>query len=949
MHLAVLALTPRQSTNETIREEGVNVHLAQSLRNRGISARAERRSREGVPDVRADLRSGDLVILECKWEDTASLLGNQLDERLASFPEALGMVGVIYPVRLRQEEDTQAGVEAATDLRWWVHGSRGNRVSGPRVRTGSVAELADNLRTLPLELEGVDRVAAAADTVGYALEQAAGQVTKHARISRRIADIIASTDQEKDRAAALRIGCLVLFNALAFQDRLAASNEDVPTVSETLGQGIPGLRQAWRDICDNIDYVPVFELAADILGVLGDGPAEVQGPVLGHLVKAMEDTRRLEGHDLSGRLFHTLLTDAKFTGAYYTSVPAATLLARLVFHNWPPGVDWSDHEFPSSLNVADLACGTGTLLMAVAAEAERLHTDAGGQDSPSLHKAMVEQALHGYDVQLSAVHFAATSLAMLNPDIQFDRMNLYVMPLGAEGSNVSLGSLDFLGENEAAVQFALSLDNTGVATRDAARVSGGGSIGAEEGVTATLPDLDLAIMNPPFTRSVGGNLLFGSLPSEERRRLQAELSRRLKSRQASATAGLGAAFVAAAAPKLRPGEGRLALVLPATVCTGPSWGQTRSLIEHDFALNMVISSHDPLRWNFSDSTDLSEALLVATRRPDSGDSAECRTTFVNLWQNPDGVLDAHRVAQAITTTTPATLEGTGTALLEVDGRHVGELLSIPESTFAGKKWPGVQFARADLIRSAFQLMDNGGVWVPGQGGESASIHLSRLDEIGQVGPDRRRLVDGFDRTNSVTAYPLVAGHDTEQRKGLACSPDSYLSPLTNPRGGQRPGYGDHLWQQSSCLLVAERLRLDTARVVAMRSTTRVLSNVWWPVRVEDEATEKALAVWLNSSLGLLTILAQRTSTEGGWVAMKKADLEQLPVLDVRQLSSAQIQAMSDLFDDLVEAEFERLPGMASCQSRRVLDDGISEILGLPSLGTLRGLLASEPVVSNRRL
>ena len=82
--------------------------------------------------------------------------------------------------------------------------------------------------------------------------------------------------------------------------------------------------------------------------------------------------------------------------------------------------------------------------MAVAAEVERRHTDAGGRHSAELHKAMVEQALHGYDVQLSAVHFAATSLAMLNPDIQFDRMNLYVMPLGAEGDNVSLGSLDFL-------------------------------------------------------------------------------------------------------------------------------------------------------------------------------------------------------------------------------------------------------------------------------------------------------------------------------------------------------------------------------------------------------------------------------------------------------------------------------------------------------------------------
>ena len=941
-------MTTRQNASETSREEGINVHFAQHLRNRGISARAERRSREGIPDVRADLRSGDQVILECKWEESASLLQSQLDERLAAFPEALGIVGVLYPARLRQEEDTQASLEAATDLQWWVHGTRGSQVGGPRVRTGSVAELADNLRTLPLELEGVDRVAAAADAVGYALEQAAGQVTKHARISRRISDIIASTDQEKDRAAALRIGCLVLFNALAFQDRLAAANEDVPTVSETLGQGIPGLRRAWRDICDNIDYVPVFELAADILGVLGDGPEEVQGPVLGHLVKAMEDTRRLEGHDLSGRLFHTLLTDAKFTGAYYTSVPAATLLARLVFHNWPPGVDWSDHEFPSALNVADLACGTGTLLMAVAAEAERLHMDSGGQDSPSLHKAMVEQALHGYDVQLSAVHFAATSLAMLNPDIQFDRMNLYVMPLGSEGSNISLGSLDFLGVNEASVQFALSTDNTGPATRGAARVSGGGSRGAEEGVTATLPDLDLAIMNPPFTRSVGGNLLFGSLPATERRKLQDELSRRLKSRQASATAGLGAAFVAAAAPKLRPGEGRLALVLPATVCTGPSWSQTRSLIERDFTLNMVISSHDPLRWNFSDSTDLSEALLVATRRQDNQDSAKRRTTFVNLWHNPDGVLDAHRLAQAVATTTPARIEETGTALLEVDGRHVGEVFSIRESSFVGKKWSGVQFARSDVVRSALKLLDNGEIWMPGQG-ETAKIPLCRLDEIGQVGPDRRRLVDGFDRTDSITAYPIVAGHNTEQRRTLVCDPDSYLSPLQNPKGGQRPGYGDHLWQQASRLLVAERLRLDTARVVAMRSNTVVLSNVWWPVRVEDESTEKALTLWLNSSMGMLTIMAQRTSTEGGWVAMKKADLEELPVLDPRELSRSQLQAMSRLFDEMVEAEFERLPGMATCQPRRVLDDGLSQILGLPNMGTLRTLMASEPVVSNRRL
>ena len=938
---------------ETIREEGVNVLLAQMLRDRGVSARAERRTRQGTPDIRVELGSGgDLVLVECKWQDSAGLLEDQLEDRLKDFPEALGIIGLLYPGRLRYEEDTRAGLEAAEDLRWWLHGSRGKADPERRVRTGSVADLADQIRALPLELEGVDRVVAAAAVIGYALEQAAMQVAGHARISRRIADIIAKTDQEKDRAAALRIGCLVLFNALAFQDRLAAANEDAPTVNEALGRGIPGLRDAWRSICDDIDYVPVFELAADILDVLVDGPDEVQAPAVAPLVKAMEDTRRLEGHDLSGRLFHTLLTDAKFSGAYYTSVPAATMLSRLVFHEWPPDVDWTDHEFPASLNVADIACGTGTLLMAVAAEAQRRHTDAGGGNAAELHKAMVEQALHGYDVQLSAVHFAAASLAMLNPDIRFDRMNLYVMPLGAEASKIYLGSLDFLGTDEAAVQFALSGDDVGVATRDAERVSGRGPRGVKEGVTARLPDLDLAIMNPPFTRSVGGNLLFGSLQQTERRKLQNELSRRLKKkrepRQATATAGLGAAFVAAAAPKLRPGEGRLALVLPATVCTGPSWEQTRALIERDFALDTVIASHDPLRWNFSDSTDLSEALLIATRRPERDDTAQRRTTFVNLWQNPDGVLDAHRMAQAVIATEPAKLEETGTALLEVDGQHLGEMVSIPESKLIGRKWSGVQFARADLVRGALRLLDDGEAWVPGEG-KTGRIPLCRLDELGEVGPDRRRLVDGFDRTTTVTAYPMVEGHDTEQRKSLTCSPDAYLSPLTKPRGGQRPGYGDHLWRQSSRLLVSERLWLETTRVVAMRSEARVLSNVWWPVNLEGRTAEKALAVWLNSSLGLLTLFAQRTSTRGGWVAMKKVDLKALHVLDTRAISSSQLTRLAKLFDKVAHEEFERLPRMAHCSARRSLDDGIARILDLPDLGKLREMLASEPVVSNRRL
>ena len=944
-------MTSQRISPETVREEAANVLLTQVLRDQGLNARAERRSRQGTPDVRVKLGSGDLVLLEGKWESSSGLLEEQLNDRLDDFPEALAAIGLLYPNRLRHEDDLLGHLESADDLQWWLHGSRGEVRPERPIRTGSVGDLTDHLRALSIDIEGLDQVDAAAKVIGYRVEQASTKLASHARISRRVADIIAESDQEKDRAAALRIGCLVLFNAVAFQERLSEVNEDVPTALEAWEQGLSGLRDAWRHICDNIDYVPVFELALNIIDVLISGPSEVQEPVVEHLVEAMKKTYHIEGHDLSGRIFHTLLTDAKFTGAYYTSVPAATMLARLVFHDWPPHVDWKDHEFPASLDVADLACGTGTLLMAVAAEAERRHKSAGGKQAAELNKAMVEQALHGYDVQLSAVHFAATSLAMLNANIQFDRMHLSVMPLGADGSNVSLGSLEFLDKDESPVQYTLPpeyMEGSGFSLQSAVRVTGSGSRGASEGVTVKLPDLDLAIMNPPFTRSVGGNLLFGSLPSTDRRKLQNELSRRLKSKQASATAGLGAAFVATAAPKLRPGEGRLALVLPLTVCTGPSWEQARALIERDFVLDMVIASHDPTRWNFSDSTDLSEALLIATRRPLNRPETEHRTTFVNLWGNPDGVVDAHRIAEVAATTTPANVEDTGTALLKVDGQHLGEVVSIPESKLAGRKWAGVQFARADVTRSALKLLDDGEVWVPGKR-KSPSIPLCRLDELGQIGPDRRRLVDGFERTNSITAYPMVAGHDTEQRKTIICSPDSYLSPLTQPKGGQRPGYGQHLWGMAGRLLFSERLRLDTARVVSMWSETRVLSNVWWPIQTNDESLEKPLTVWLNSSLGLLTVVARRTSTEGGWVAMKKADLEDLPVLDPRQLTPSQLRRLSDLFDALSEEEFERLPGMAHCPTRKRLDDGISKILGLPDLATLRDLLASEPVVSNRRL
>ena len=164
----------------------MNTLLAEQLRRHGLSAKAERRSREGTPDVRVELHSGDLLLLECKWEGSAGLLDEQISRRLEQFPEALGILGVVYPDRLQSVDDIQASLIAAEDLRWRLHGSRGAVTPSHPDHSGSVEGLAAQLRHLPLDLEGADRVDAAA--------------------------IIAKADKENVPLAALRIGCLVLFN-----------------------------------------------------------------------------------------------------------------------------------------------------------------------------------------------------------------------------------------------------------------------------------------------------------------------------------------------------------------------------------------------------------------------------------------------------------------------------------------------------------------------------------------------------------------------------------------------------------------------------------------------------------------------------------------------------------------------------------------------------------------
>ena len=116
-------------------------------------------------------------------------------------------------------------------------------------------------------------------------------------------------------------------------------------------------------------------------------------------------------HDLMGRIFHKVLDTARYDGSFYTSAPAATLLATLAIDE--DMRDWNDPDAVASLRIVDPACGTGTLLMAAAERIRDLSPQT--RDDDAFAQALIERVLSGYDVNLTATHMAAATLGCYPP------------------------------------------------------------------------------------------------------------------------------------------------------------------------------------------------------------------------------------------------------------------------------------------------------------------------------------------------------------------------------------------------------------------------------------------------------------------------------------------------------------------------------------------------------
>ena len=469
-----------------------------------------------------------------------------------------------------------------------------------------------------------------------------------------------------------RMAVAIIANAIVFHSRIKG-REGVPPL-ESLVHNVEFRKTAvidcWRSIYTDVNYWPIFKIATELLVNISIVHANRILKHLRRMSDALAELGVIGLNDLSGRMFQKLIADRKFLATFYTLPVSATLLAELAIPRLT--TDWTDAECVKSLKVADLACGTGTLIGALYHSILTRYRRAGNDDS-DIHSTMIENSLYACDIMPAATHLTASTLSNLHPKISYGTTKIVIMPYGKDKDEVPyIGSLELI--KDVHVRSLLSLGRKQIFGRLESEMDESldvldqtinlkMDVEADHDVNVNPESLDIVIMNPPFTRPTNHERTVVPVPSfagfntseDEQKAMSARLkllSKELEQPAGHGNAGLASNFIDLAHAKLKPG-GLLALVLPATFAQGESWSNARRLLKDRYRDITIVSitSIGRTETAFSADTSIAEVLVIATKKINSEFSADSGLNtfqFANLRGRPASHVEAMEVAKVIT-------------------------------------------------------------------------------------------------------------------------------------------------------------------------------------------------------------------------------------------------------------------------------------------------------------
>jgi len=189
---------------------------------------------------------------------------------------------------------------------------------------------------------------------------------------------------------------------------------------------------------------------------------------------------------------------------------------------------------------------------------------------------------------------------------------------------------------------------------------------------------------------------------------------------------------------------------------------------------------------------------------------------------------------------------------------------------------------------------------------------------------------------NVPYIPMICGGGEKVANRMLIQPNAYVPDMDNSKARR-------IKSLRTRFFLPNRIRWNTFHTIALRSTEPAISNVYFMVRTNlTEEQEKALALWLNSFWGILTVFAFMEITEEAYTRLNIAQWKILPVLDIKGLDEGTVKCLANVFDKYANANFGRLTEQFERGTRTEMDIDVIKCLSTsPISADKEGTLRSE--------
>jgi hypothetical protein len=180
---------------------------------------------------------------------------------------------------------------------------------------------------------------------------------------------------------------------------------------------------------------------------------------------------------------------------------------------------------------------------------------------------------------------------------------------------------------------------------------------------------------------------------------------------------------------------------------------------------------------------------------------------------------------------------------------------------------------------------------------------------------------------------------------------SFIKPKT--LGKLKPNSNPSIYDKASNFLITENIHLKPQSIVAMYSEEKILATTFWEIQV-DSRIGKILALWLNSTFGFLILLAHSNSSAGDRHIIKKEHIRNLPIININQITTNQIEYLLNLYEELKDKEFRTFSKEFELAAqgegvRKQIDDAFIKVFNVKiDMKPYYEMLAQEPILTLKR-